>query len=65
MTRYDDLCSQLETIADVLTDRSIDRLRAAIEGGATEHPREEKELARAQRAIDKAVQILRRLDEGG
>lgn len=60
--RYDDLCSQLESIGEALTDRSIETLRAAIEDGADAHPAEEKALARAQRAIDKAVRILRELD---
>lgn len=63
MEAMDDLCSQLETIAETLTDRSIDHLRAAIADGATTHPRAEKELAKAQRAIDKAIRILRALDE--
>jgi hypothetical protein len=61
--RYDDLCVQLENVAEALTDRSIDLLRSAIEAGATEHPGEEKHLARAQRAVGKAIQILRALDE--
>ncbi len=63
MADYDDLCDQLETIAEALTDRSIALLRAAIEDGAGAHPPEEKQLARAQRAIGKAIHILRALDE--
>ena len=62
--RYDDLCTRLESIAEALTDRSIDALRSAMEAGAGAHPVEEKQLARAQRAIDKAIGILRTLDEG-
>ena len=61
--QYEDLCVQLETIADVLVDRSIESLREAIEAGGHEHPAEEKQLAKAQRSIAKAVQILRSLDE--
>ena len=63
MADYDDLCAQLESIGEALTDRSIELLRAAIADGADAHPGDEKQLARAQRAIDKAIQILRRLDE--
>lgn len=60
---YEDLAGQLESIAEALTDRSIDALRAAIEDGADAHPAEEKQLARAQRSIDKAARILRELDD--
>ena len=61
---YEDLCDQLESIGDALTERSIETLQAAIRDGADAHPAEEKALARAQRAIDKAVHILRSLDSG-
>ena len=62
MADHDEICAQLETIVETLTDRSIERLRAAIADGATERPRDEKEIAKAQRAIDKAIRILRALD---
>lgn len=62
MGDHDDLCRQLESIGEALTDRSIEALRSAIEDGAEAHPAEEKALARAQRAIDKAIRILRDLD---
>lgn len=61
--RYEDLCTQLENVAEALTDRSIDVLQTALENGAAEHPGEEKQLAKAQRAVGKALQILRALDE--
>ena len=60
---YEDLCSQLESVGEALTDRSIAALRAAIDEGADTHPAEEKELAKAQRSIDKAIRILRALDD--
>lgn len=60
--RYDDLSAQLESVAEALTDRSIDVLRSAMESGASEHPGEEKQLAKAQRAVGKAIQILQALD---
>ena len=60
---YDDLCSTLEAVAEALTDRSIERLRASLEDGGHAFPQEEKELTRARRSIEKAVTILRRLDE--
>lgn len=60
---YEDLCVQLENVAEALTDRSIDVLQTALEAGGAEHPGEEKQLAKAQRAVGKALQILRALDE--
>lgn len=63
--RYEDLCVQLENVAEALTDRSIDLLQSALESGAHEHPGEEKQLAKAQRAVGKAVQILRAIDGTG
>ncbi|WP_436795960.1 hypothetical protein [Actinospongicola halichondriae] len=63
--RYEDLCVQLENVGEALTDRSIDILQSALEAGAPEHPGEEKQLAKAQRAVGKALQILRALDESG
>lgn len=60
--RYDDLCAQLESVAEALTDRSIDVLRSAMEAGATGHPAEEKQLAKAQRAVGKAIQVLKAID---
>ncbi len=61
--RYEDLCVQLENVAEALTDRSIDVLHRAIDAGASEHPGEEKQLAKAQRSVGKAIQVLRSLDE--
>ncbi len=61
--RYEDLCVQLENVAEALTDRSIDILQSALDAGAVEHPGEEKQLAKAQRAVGKALQILQTLDE--
>ncbi len=63
--RYEDLCVQLENVAEALTDRSIDILQSALESGAQEHPGEEKQLAKAQRAVGKAIQVLRGLAESG
>lgn len=63
MNDYGDLASQLESIGEALTDRSIELLRSAIADGADRHPAAEKQLARAQRSIDKAIRILRDLDD--
>lgn len=63
MGDHHDLVAQLEAIGELLTDRAIEVLRAAIEDGGGERPAEEKELVKAQRAVDKAARILRALDE--
>ena len=63
MGDHHDLVAQLEAIGELLTDRAIEVLRAAIEDGSGERPAEEKELVKAQRAVDKAARILRALDE--
>lgn len=63
MGDHQDLIVQLESVADALGDRALDALRAAVESGATHRPAEEKALVRARRAVDKAVHILRDLDE--
>lgn len=60
---YEELCCRLEAVAEDLTERSIERLRASIEDGGHDFPDEEKQLTRARRAIEKAAAILRRLDE--
>ena len=62
MADHGDLVAQLESVAEALTDRAIEVLRTAIEDGAAEKPPEEKELVKAQRAIDKAIRILQALD---
>lgn len=61
---YADLRQRLEDVAEALTDRSIERLRASLASGEDRVPDEEKELTRARRSIEKAIAILRRLDEG-
>ena len=47
----------------ILQLAAIELLRTAIEEGATDKPPAEKELVRAQRAVDKALRILRDLDD--
>lgn len=60
---FDDIRARLETISDELTDLSIQRLKESIDAGGGELPVDEKRLARARRAVDKAVGILREPDD--
>ena len=60
---FDEIRTRLETISDELTDLSIQRLKESIDAGGGELPVDEKRLARARRAVDKAVGILREPDD--
>lgn len=54
----DDIRARLEAIAEELADLALDRLREAVEGGATRAPADERRLTRARRAVEKALAIL-------
>ncbi len=57
------MADRLEAVAADLDDHAFDRLREAVADGELQRPAEDKKLMQARRAIDKAVGILRRLDE--
>lgn len=61
---YDDIRQDLANISERLGDRIMTMLRDAIEAGATGRPPRERQLSRARAAVDKAVNILDRLDDG-
>ena len=54
----DDIISRLENIGETLGERSMTLLRDAIEKGETARPPEERVVAQARRAVDKAVSLL-------
>ncbi len=56
---FDDIRGRLEMISEELADLAIARLRESIDAGGTELPVDEKRLARARRAVEKAISILR------
>lgn len=56
--RITELCEQLRRIADELGDVGLDVLRRALDDGATARPPQEKALAQARRAVERAVQAL-------
>lgn len=56
--RLTDITQRLENINEELTDIGIDILREAVANGATSRPAEEKPIAAARRAIDKAIRAL-------
>jgi hypothetical protein len=53
-----ELRERLQVIADELADLALDRLRTAVEAGATAAPAEERRLTRARRAVEKAAALL-------
>lgn len=61
--RHDDLIDELTRVADTLDERILDVLREAVQSGTGKRPDSERHLAAARRALDKAVQALRRASE--
>lgn len=55
---FDDIRARLESISEELADLSIARLKESIDAGGTELPVDEKRIARARRAVEKAIGIL-------
>lgn len=60
---FDDIRERLEAIAEELTDLGMQRLRESIDAGGHELPVDEKRLAKARRAVEKAAYVLREPDE--
>ena len=57
MADVEDIRSRLEQIAEELRDLALDRLRAAVEAGATKSD-EERRITRARNAVEKAARLL-------
>ena len=53
---------RLESVAADIDDVAFDRLREAVADGETTRSSEDRELMKARRAIEKAIQVLRQLD---
>ena len=63
MSEYGQLVERLESIAADLDEIAFDRLREAVADGEVTRPVDDKKLMQARRAIEKAVGVLRQLDE--
>ena len=61
---FDDIRERLEAIAGELADLGMERLRESIDAGGHELPVDERRLAKARRAVEKAAFVLREPDEG-
>jgi hypothetical protein len=60
---FDEIRGRLEVISEELADLAMARLRESIDAGGDELPVDERRLARARRAIEKAIAILGQPDE--
>jgi hypothetical protein len=60
---FDDLRGRLEVISEELADLAMVRLKESIDAGGTELPVDERRLARARRAVEKAIAVLREPDD--
>jgi hypothetical protein len=60
---YEGLIDRLESVAAELDEVAFDRLREAVADGEVTRPADDKKLMQARRAIEKAVGVLRQLDE--
>ncbi|MBV9662085.1 MAG: hypothetical protein JO337_13100 [Acidimicrobiales bacterium] len=60
---FQDIRARLEAIAEELADLGMQRLRESIDAGGTELPVDERRLARARRAVERAAAILASPDD--
>ncbi|MGQ0432913.1 MAG: hypothetical protein ACT452_10980 [Microthrixaceae bacterium] len=59
---FDQIRGRLEAISEELADLAIARIKESIDAGGHELPVDERRLARARRAVEKAIGILRAPD---
>jgi hypothetical protein len=60
---FDEIRGRLEAISEELADLGMERLKESIDVGGDELPVDERRLARARRAVEKAIGILREPDD--
>jgi hypothetical protein len=60
---FDHIRARLEAISEELADLAMERLKESIDEGGTELPVDERRLARARRAVEKAIAVLREPDD--
>lgn len=56
------IADRLDEIVAELDEIAFDRLREAVAEGATERPSDDKAIARARRAVEKAAAVLRAIE---
>ena len=57
--KHHDISERLSAIAEEIADLALESLRDSIEAGETKSSDNEKRLARARRAVEKAAHLLR------
>ena len=60
---FDDLRARLQAISEELADLGMERLKESIDAGGNELPVDERRLARARRAVEKAIAVLKEPDD--
>ena len=60
---FDHIRTRLEAISEELADLAMERLTESIDAGGSELPVDERRLARARRAVEKAISVLREPDD--
>ena len=62
---FQEIRGRLLGISEELADLAMDRIRESIDAGGAELPVDERRLARARRAVEKAAAILAEPDDAG
>jgi hypothetical protein len=60
---FEEIRGRLLQISEELADLTIERLRESIDAGGVELPVDERRLARARRAVERAAAILAEPDD--
>ena len=63
MSDLHSVADRLAAIVEELDEIAFDRLRLAAADGKRERPADDRELTKARRAVEKAVAVLRGIDE--
>ena len=58
MSDFEDLIAQLASVEERLRDLAYDRLRAAAEDGDADAAAQERQILKARRAVERAIQAL-------
>jgi hypothetical protein len=63
MPDFEDLIAQLASIEERLRDLAYERLRAAAEDGDADAAAQERQILKARRAVERAIQALGGISE--
>ena len=60
---FDALAGRLDAISEEIAEAALDDLKAAVRRGEQKRPSTERTLTQARRAVEKAVHLLRSLED--